>query len=432
LAVAREVWYLRTAAMTPLRDRFRAAVGGLPPVFWTLWTGMLLNRLASFVATFLALYLVRERGFSAAEAGRVVAVYGVGITVAGPIGGSLADRVGRRFTMLLGLVLGSVSVAALGFTRDPVALAVLAFLAAATGELYRPAVNAAVADVVPPEDRRRAYGLIYWAVNLGWALGLAFAGLVAERSMIALFLVDAATTLGFAFVILARVPETRPRGLVHHPVLEGMAKVFRDGPYVGFLVLNLLALVIFTQFQLAAPLDMAAHGVGPAAFSFLMALNGVGVVILQPTLAPQLRRFDGAHLLAASALLFGLGFGVNALGGSLPLYAVGVALWTVGEVVGFPVASALVSDLAPAALRGRYQGAFSMTWGAAFTLSPLFGGEMLARYGGRSLWGACVMVGAAVAAGHLLTAGPRRRRLAELGVAEAGVADGRDAAAPQA
>lgn len=399
--------------MASLRDRFRAAVGGLPPVYWTLWAGMLLNRLASFVATFLALYLVRERGFSVAAAGRVVALYGLGITVAGPIGGALADRIGRRATMLAGLVLGSLCVAALGVTREPAALAALAFLAAATGELYRPAVNAAIADVVPPADRARAYGLIYWAVNLGWSFGLAFAGLMAERSIVLLFFLDAATTLGFAFVILARVPETRPAGLAHHPALEGLARVFADGPYLVFLALHLATLVVFTQFQLAGPLDMAAHGVGPRTFSFLMAMNGVGVVLLQPTLAPQLRRFDGARLLAASALLIGLGFGLN-LPGALPLYVAGSLLWTVGEVVGFPVASTLVADLAPPALRGRYQGAFSMTWGLAFTLSPLYGGEVLARAGGPTLWASSLAICAAVAVLHVVTAGPRRRRLAAL------------------
>lgn len=399
--------------MASLRDRLRAAVGGLPPVYWTLWAGMLLNRLASFVAPFLALYLVRERGFAVAAAGRVVALYGLGITVAGPIGGALADRVGRRTTMLAGLVLGSLCVAALGVTREPVTLAALAFLAAATGELYRPAVNAAIADVVPPADRARAYGLIYWAVNLGWSFALAFAGLMAERSIVLLFFLDAATTLGFAFVIAARVPETRPAGLAHHPALDGLARVFADGPYLVFLALHLATLVVFTQFQLAGPLDMAAHGVGPRTFSFLMAMNGVGVVLLQPTLAPQLRRYDGARLLAASALLIGLGFGLN-LPGALPLYVVGSLLWTVGEVVGFPVASTLVADLAPPALRGRYQGAFSMTWGLAFTVSPLYGGEVLARAGGPVLWTSCLGICAAVALLHLVTAGPRRRRLAAL------------------
>ncbi len=407
--------------MAGLRDRLRAALGGLPPAFWTLWAGMLVNRLASFVAVFLGLYLVRERGFTAAEAGRVVALYGLGVVVAGPVGGALADRLGRRATMILGLMSGGASVAALAFAREPAALAVLAFLAAGTGELYRPAMNAAVTDLVPPEDRTRAFGLVYWAVNLGWSIGLTVAGLVAGRSLVALFVADAISTFAFAFAVLLRVPETRPAAPSggHASALSGLLAIGRDGPFVAFLGLHLAALVVFTQFQLAAPLDMAAHGVGPSAFAYLLALNGAGVVLLQPLLSTWLRGFDAGRTLAVSSLLFGLGFGLNAFAGSLPVYVVGVLLWTVGEVVGFPVAAALVSNLSPADLRGRYQGAYSMCWGVAFTLSPLLGGELLGRLGGRALWLICLAIGVAVALGHLAAAGPRRRRLAALHAAEA-------------
>jgi MFS family permease len=391
--------------------RFRAATGGLPPLFWTLWAGMLVNRLASFVVTFLALYLVHDRGFSASQAGHVVALYGLGLLLAGPLGGALADRVGRRQTMLLGLTLGGCCVAVLGFLRDPAWLTFFAFLAALTGDIYRPAAQAAVADVVAPADRARAYGLIYWAVNLGWAISLSVAGFVAERSMLALFLADAATSLAFALIVLARVPETRP---AHHgsaPVVHGLVRVFRDGPFMVFLGLHLAVLLVFTQFQLAAPLDYAAHGVGPRGFSLIMALNGLGVVVLQPLLSPRLHRYDGARVLALSALLVGVGFGLNAFGGSLVAYVAAAAFYTVGEVLGFPVASAIVADLAPPDLRGRYQGAFSMAWGLAFTLSPLVGGEVLHRFGGRVLWLGCLATGALTALLHLAAGPARRRRL---------------------
>ncbi len=401
--------------MPALRDRLRAALGGLPAAFWTIWAGMLVNRLASFSLIFLGIYLVRERGFAADAAGRVVALYGLGVVVAGPVGGALADRLGRRATMLLGLCAGAASVLALAFTRTPALLAVLAFLAAGTGELYRPAMNAAVADLVPEEDRTRAYGLVYWAVNLGWSFGLAAAGLVAGRSLVALFVADAVTSLVFALLVFLRVPETRPAAAsAGGGARPGLLEVARDGHFAVFLGLQVVALVVFTQFELAAPIDMAAHGVGPSTFAYLLAMNGVGVVLLQPVLTPALRGAEPGRCLAAAALLFGLGFGVNAFAGSVPVYAAGVLLWTVGEVVGFPVAAALVANLAPAALRGRYQGAYSMTWGLAFTLSPLFGGELLARVGSRTLWLTCLAVGLAVALGHLAAAGPRRRRMAAL------------------
>jgi MFS family permease len=87
-------------------------------------------------------------------------------------------------------------------------------------------------------------------------------------------------------------------------------------------------------------------------------------------------------------------------------------LWTVGEVIGFPVAAALVADLAPPELRGRYQGAFSMCWGVAFLLSPVVGGRLLTGLGAPALWLACLAACAAVAAGHLAAAPGRRRRLA--------------------
>ena len=83
-------------------------------------------------------------------------------------------------------------------------------------------------------------------------------------------------------------------------------------------------------------------------------------------------------------------------------------------MIGFPVASTMVANLSPAALRGRYQGAFAMCWGAAFTIAPIGAGEAIQRLGARALWLICLAVALAVSAGHILTAEPRRRRLAEL------------------
>ncbi len=403
--------------MKRLRDGLHSALGGLSPVFWTLVAGMFVNRLANFVGVFLALYLVRERGFGADEAGRVVALYGVGLLVASPLGGTLADAIGRRTTMLLSLSAGALVVGTIGFLHGTGWIAAFAFLAAATSEMYRPAMNAAIADVVPAADRSRAWGLSYWAANLGWTFGLALGGALAAHSFIAVFLADAATSLVFATIVARKVPETRPNDANLHSPLGGLGLVFRDRAFVSFLVLVFLSLVVFVQFQLAVPVDMSAHGIGPGTFAVLLSLNGLGVVLLQPISAAWLPVGDGSRRLAASALLIGAGFGVYALAGPVPplvVYATGIVLWTLGEVSGFPVAAAIVADLAPPALRGRYQGVFSMTWGVAFTVAPILGGEVLTRFGGRALWLLCLVIGASVAVAHLATAGQRLRRMAAL------------------
>jgi len=391
-------------------------VGGLSPVYWVIWWALLVNRMASFVGIFLALYLRQEHGFTKGEAGWVVGLWGLGGTLAAPLGGALTDRIGRRTTMLLGLVLGGLSVVALALVASPLLLVVLAFVGGATGQIFFPASNAAVADVVPPPDRRRANGHIYWAVNLGFAFGFFVAGLVPSRFMFWLFLADAGTTFLAAGLIAWKVPETRPAVVEHEPVLMGLARVLRDRVYLRLLVLHMVALVVFTQFQLALPLDMDDHGVGSQGFADLMAFNCIGVVLLQPWLQPLLRKVDASRLLAASTLLFGVGYVMNAWVSTLPLYLLGSAFWTVGEVVGFPAASALVSDLAPVELRGRYHGAFSMVWGLGMGLSPIIGGNTMQLLGAPFLWWSCLAAASAVAAGHLLAAPARRRRLVELGV----------------
>jgi MFS family permease len=389
--------------------------GRLPASFWALWTGLLVNRSATFVVAFLGLYLVRDRGFSPAAAGRIMALYGLGSALSGPLGGALADRFGRRTTMLMGLVTSAAATIGLAFARGPGLLATLAFAASLLGETYRPAAHAAVADLVAGDARRHAFGLVYWAVNLGMAVGLLAAGLVAERSLVALFLADAATSVACAVLLVALVPETRPARSGHDPVLAGLVRVFSDRTYLVFLGLTVAALTVFCQWQLALPLDLAAHGLGPAAFSWLMALNCGVVVVLQPLVGARLRRVDSSHLLALSALLMGLGYGINVVGGRLAVYVVGTLLWTLAELVGFPTASALVADLAPVELRGRYQGAYAMTFGVALMLGPLLAGATLERLGAATLWAGCLVVGVTVAAGQLAAAGPRRRRLAAIG-----------------
>jgi MFS family permease len=392
---------LACLSLRSLRARFDESAGGLPAAFWLLWTALIVNRLGTFVAAFLATYLVRERGTSAAEAGRIVALFGLGMTVAGPLGGLLCDRAGRRATMVLALFSGALSVTALAFTSSLPLLALLSFLCGATGEAFRPALNAAIADLVPVADRSRAYGLSYWATNFALSVGWGLGSLIASRGITALFLTDAATSVLCGALILWRVPETRPAGLVHEPAVRGLLRTLGDGQFALFLVLHVAALVVFCQWQLGLPLDMAAHGFGPSAYAILMGFNCAGVVVLQPLVAHRIRGRDPGRLLALMALLFGLGYGVNALGGSLFIYCLSTSLWTVGEVIGFPTAATLVADLAPVDLRGRYQGAYSTAFGLAFMLSPLMGGELLGRFGSRTLWLACLALALVVSAGHL-------------------------------
>jgi MFS family permease len=377
---------------------------GLPRTFWYLWTGALINRLGGFVYTFLALYLTQARHFSIAQAGLMVSLYGAGSVASGPVGGFLADQLGRRVTMLGGYVLGAAAMLQLGFARSHWHIAVATLLLGFLNDLYRPAMQATVADLVPSEKRTRAYGYIYWAVNLGFAGAAVLAGFLAAANFMLLFLGDAATTLACGVIIFLRVPETHPERHV-----EKVARArpnpfvpFRHGTFMAFVVAQFLCSLVFAQSNSTLPIDMRANGVSPRMYGTLIALNGIGIVLLQPSAIALVQRFRRTHVLAVGALLTGLGFGLNALGHTAGWYAFTIAVWTFGELAFSPVTPTVVADLAPTQLRGTYQGVVQMMWGLSACLAPALGGPVLGRFGSQVLWASCFVLCLASAVLHLI------------------------------
>jgi MFS family permease len=362
---------------------------GLARAYWVLWAGMLLNRLGGTVFFLLGIYLTRDRGLSAAVAGLVVSVYAAGGLLAGPIGGVLADRLGRRATLLAGTGTSGLLMLALGLARSTPAIVALAPLLGFFTELCRPPLQAAVADVVPPADRARAYGLLHWAINLGFAGAAAIGGSLAEHHFIALFVIDALTTLGYGAIVFAGFAETRPFAappLTRRQLGRRFLTPLRDRRLVRFIFIQLLLLLAFAQVIFTLPLDMHNQGLDTGRIGQLLGLNGLLIVFAQPIALRALRGFGQVAWLATGALLIGLGFGVTAFASGAPVYALGIVLWTLGEI-GFATATpALVAELAPVDQRGAYQGTYQLAWGTATTAGPVIGSLVLVHLGRGALW----------------------------------------------
>ncbi|MER5771826.1 MFS transporter [Streptomyces sp. NPDC001985] len=380
------------------------SVSGLPREFWWLWTSTLVNRLGGFVATFLVLYLTSEKGYSAAYAGLVVSLYGLGGVVASLGGGVMADRLGRRPTLLIAQTGTALSVAALGFVHHPAAIAAVAGLVGMATSASRPAVQAMMADIVPPKDRVRAFSLNYWAINLGFAISAMAAGFIAEYSYLAGFLGEAAMTLVCAVLIFVKLPESRPEqpagaGGAAGPAV-GMGTVLRDRRFMGVVGLSFLIALIFMQGHMGVPLAMGEDGLSPSDYGVVMALNGILIVALQIPVTRFIEHRDPRRLLMLSSLLVGYGFGLTAFAGSIGFYALTVAVWTLAEIVNAPTQTGLVVRLSPVHGRGRYQGMYTMTWSVATLVAPLVAGSVMDRFGAEWLWGLCAALGTVAGLGY--------------------------------
>ncbi|GFH36729.1 MDR family MFS transporter [Streptomyces pacificus] len=392
-------------SVVALKRAAKESVSGLPRAFWWLWTSTLVNRLGAFVATYTALYLTLERGYSASYAGLVAALHGLGGVVSSLGAGVMADRLGRRPTLLIAQTSTAGSVALLGFMEHPVAIAAVAGLVGMTSNASRPAVQAMMADIVRPEDRVRAFSLNYWAINLGFAISSACAGLVAEYSYLAGFLGEAVLTLVCAVVVFAKLPESRPSRVTTGGTAEpeiGLGTVLRDGRYMGVVGLSFLLALIFMQSSVALPVAMGMDGWSPSDYGLVIALNGVLIVALQIPVTRLIEHRDPQRLLVVSALLAGYGFGLTAFAGSLGVYALTVVVWTLAEIVNSPTQMGLVVRLSPVHGRGRYQGVHTLSWSAAALLAPLMAGYVIDHFGAAWLWASCALIGTVAALGYWL------------------------------
>lgn len=409
--------------MTAISRAVRETTGGLPRQFWWLWTSTLVNRLGGFVVTFLALYLTVDRGYSAAYAGLVAALFGLGGAGGAVLGGVLADRVGRRTTMLASQLGAAATTALLGFADGAVTIAAVAALVGLTGNASRPALSAMIADLVPAKDRVRAYSLNYWAINIGFGVSATMAGFIAAEGYLWLFLGDALATVLCAVVVYARVPESRPEptpgqgpgpagdaGRTGGGTGEGagvtLLDVLRDRRFMALTGLIFLFAAVMQQANSTLAVDMGQHGLSSEQFGMIASINGVVIVLLQIPVTRALRTRSNAMLLATGCLILSWGIGLTVFATTVALYAVTVAVWTIGEIIHAPASMSVVAELAPAHARGRYQGVSTLAWAAAAFAGPLAGGLTLQYLGRTSVWVGCALLGTVASVGYYLLLRP--------------------------
>jgi MFS family permease len=390
--------------------------GGLPRTFWYLWSGTLINRTGAFVMLYLEIHMVGEYGFSPSFAGLVLGLFGGGMALGSLAGGVLADRWGRRNTLLVSNVALAATAVVLGFVFQPTVVALLAAVYGFWNGLGRPAFSATMVDVLGPTMRLRGMNLNYWAINLGFSCAAVLAGVLSRTPHLTVFLLNAATQLVMAAIVFWRVPETQPVKAValgRAPVEGSIRTVLRDRVFMMFVLLNLGLWTIIEACKLI-PIAMHQRGLDEADYGAVIAVNGVMIVAFQLFVPKLVAGRNRSRVLALSALLVSLGMGAVAVAGTVPLLMLTVVVWTAGEMLNAPVNGALIADLSQPTMRGRYQGVASMGFTAANFFAPIFGGLLLDYTPPATLWLVLAALGVVVAVGQLLSGPVRERRVRAL------------------
>lgn len=425
----------------------------LPRMVYVLCMGSLINRAGSFVMLFLTIYVTEQFGAGKAFASYCIGAFGFGSVVSSLIGGQLADQFGRRATMMLALFGGATALLILSIVTNPWLFMAVLFLFALIMEMYRPASAAMIGDLTSGEQRPHAFGLMYIAVNLGFAVAPPIGGFLASYSFAWLFWADALTTAMFGGVVLFLMKETRPILRVSHNGLtdrsidvsidqiatavqspagftqleaaEGLASldtlttttpeprsagpagavaaksgagsslaaalnhIAGDWTFLLFCFCNLLTSIVFMQGFVTLPLYVTERGFTKLEFGSMICVNGGMIVLLQLPLTHLLNRCNRAMVLLAGELFLAVGFGLTVFADSAMYFVGTIVLWTMGEIFQAPYKPTIVSELAPPSMRARYLGVFNLSHALSLMIGAPLGGVILAKFGPQVLWPGC-------------------------------------------
>jgi MFS family permease len=384
----------------------------LPRSVRTLQAGALVNALGNGLAyPFLFIYLHNVLGFDLATAGLIVGTSSAVGLVAGPLVGTLVDRVGGRLTLAGSLWLMALGFGSYAFVDEPWQAFLASAVAGAGNGGFWPSQSSLIARLTPQVQRHQAFAMQRVMMNLGIGLGGLAGGLIATTSdpdtFTILFLGDAATFVLYS-LFLIRVPQPRPAAR-ESTRLGGYGEVVRNRVFMGVVGLNFVFIAAgMAQLETLPVYAKNEAGVTERGIGVLFFLNTLVIVLAQLPVARVLEGHRRMRTLAAlgvvwaAALLIVPIAGTELNGfGAAALLAVTFCVIAVGECLHGTVQAPLVSDLADHRLIGRYMATSAFSWGVGFTVGPAIGGIVL-DHSPNALWPAaaavCLAAGAAALA----------------------------------
>lgn len=389
-----------------LLARMKEFLRTYPAQFWLLFWGMLVHTTGmSMVWPFLVVYIGDELSLPLSVVTSLITINAVTRMATSLIAGSVTDRLGRKWSMVISLVISGGGLALMIPAQTYWQFALIMVLRGVFQPLYRVGADAMVADLVPTEQRADAYALVRLSKNLGIAMGPALGGILAARSYGITFSIAAGAALFFGLLIALYALETLPgkareaqEKLIDN--LKAYLEIFQDRVYTSFILGFTLRQVSGSiLWVLLGAYTKDNYGIPENIYGLIPTTNALMVVFLQLFVTRRTSRHNPLWVMALGTLLYGLGVGSIALGSGFWGFWISMIIVTIGELMVIPTASTFTANRAPETMRGRYMSLLAITWGAGSMVGPLLGGFLNDTFNPAAIWyggGAAGLLGAVV------------------------------------
>ncbi len=351
------------------------------------------------VVGFMSLYVVNGLGLKLSQAGIVMACFGAGSIVGAFFGGKITDKFGFYGLQIGALVSGGLMFILLGYLTSFVSLCIGTFFLSLCNESFRPANSTAIAYYSTPQNRTRSYSLNRLAINLGWAVGGALGGFLAEFNYHALFWVDGCTNLAAAGLMLMLLQPVKKNSADKKQHQKANSSPYKDVRYLFFIMMVILFAICFLQLFFTQSLFFKKEWhITESRIGILMAFNGLLIAFFEMILIYFLeKRNRELFFIRIGALLTGIGYIMANMFPSMFVNALLiVSIITVGEMLVLPFMNSYWISRTNENNRGSYAALYTIAWSVAQIIAPTFGSQVAEHAGFTTLWwiigGFCAVV----------------------------------------
>lgn len=354
-------------------------------------------------------YYIDSLGMAGIELGALAASFAIArIILAGPMG-NISDRVGRKPILIISLLGFAFSNFVYAFAYDVVVMIAARVMEGAVSAGFFPAANAFVSDVTTPENRGTAMGYLSMGNMVGFVVGPALGGFLAQFLGIRMpfILAGIATLITMVllyFLVQEPVRKTIKESLPKVPIREVISRARGQYGALGVAMFaNMFAMgILEVAFMLDAVINLNVQpyeiGIFFGVIGVTMMIGNVGFGKLSDMRGRKWLIVIGAMIGAGSMGMFI--FAQN----SIDLMIAGIVL-SIGMSMRGPAIQALIADITDPSAYGTMMGVFGAVSNSAYAVSPLIGGQIFDDTGSAALSlliGAGVSVAGGVVAAVLL------------------------------
>lgn len=371
-----------------------------PQQFWLMFAGLIFSTTGTtMIWPFLMIFVSERLGLPFTAVTSLMTIKAIVGLAASLLAGSVVDRFGRKWVMVLGLIGNGLVYFLMSGAQSYLHFALLMALGGIFSPIYRVGTDAMLADMFEPEKRVDAYALLRMGRNIGVALGPAIGGFVLSISY-TIGLYAAAAGLGtYGLCVLFFVRETLHQTIKTHSSslreqFAGYIDAFKDGIFMrlvgAFTLVQICATLVWVLLSVYLKQNF---GIPEEVYGWIPTTNAIMIILFQVLITRWTKKFKATAVMMVGSIFYALSMLIISLSSDLSGFWLAMVVMTIGELILMPTVSAFVANLAPADKRGRYMSLYGLTWNVATGTGPLAAGILSDQFGLRAPWIAGIGVG---------------------------------------